>query len=190
MPPVAPDLTQLLLDLSAGRPDAEVELFPVVYQELEKMARMRLRQHKPGATLDTVGLIHEAYLRVIDQKQTSWENRAHFFAVASRAMRFLIIDYARKRSADKRGGPKHDLSLDDVLLPVESRAAHLVALDEALALLLEHDERLGVLVEYKYFGGFTYDEMASITGRSVPTLKRDWARARAWLYHTMTQPKA
>jgi len=187
MSSTAPDLTQLLLDLGNGRADAEAELFPFVYQELQMIARMRLRQHQPSATLDTVALIHEAYLRIIDQTSASWENRAHFFAVASRAMRFIIIDYARKQSAEKRGGGKQVVSLDEAMFAVEDRAAHLVALDEALAQLSEQNPRLGALVEYKYFGGFSYDELAAITGRSVPTLKRDWARARAWLYHSMSQ---
>jgi RNA polymerase sigma factor (TIGR02999 family) len=177
--------TQLLLDARTGRREAVDSLFVHLYDELRAIAHQRLRRQRPGETLNTTALVHEAYLRLIDQTRVGSADRAHFLALASRAMRFALIDYARSRTAQKRGGAGVDLPLDAVHLVADERAADLMVLNEALEQLTRASERLGRLVEYRFFGGLSYEEIAEITGQSVPTLKRDWTRARAWLYRAM-----
>jgi RNA polymerase sigma factor (TIGR02999 family) len=133
--------------------------------------------------------VHEAYLRLVDGARVEWEDRAHFFALASRAMRYILVDHARSQSAAKRGGPQPNLMIDGLQIAAEGgvaeRAADLLSLNDALDRLGAADERLGKLVEYRFFGGLNYDEIAAVTGRSVPTVKRDWRRARTWLYRSM-----
>ena len=177
--------TQLLLDARAGQPEASERLFAHLYDDLRSLAHARLRGHQPGATLNTTGLVHESYLRLIDRGQVTPEDRVHFMALAARAMRFVLLDRARARSRQKRGGSRRDLSLDGVPLAAEERADDLLALDEALERLRTQSERLADVVEYRFFGGFTYDEIAEITGRSIATIERDWVRARMWLYELM-----
>jgi RNA polymerase sigma factor (TIGR02999 family) len=179
-------ITALLKEAQAGDRDALEEVMPRVYDELRRIAHQRLMKHRPSQTLNTTALVHEAYLRLVDQKQADWQDRAHFFAVASRSMRFIIIDYVRARTAEKRGGAQDDLPLDDVQVAVaDERAADLLTLNDALEQLSAVNERLSQLVEYRFFGGLTYKEIAEVTGRSVPTVKRDWARARTWLYQAL-----
>jgi RNA polymerase sigma factor (TIGR02999 family) len=184
-----PDTTQLLLDARAGNRAAFDRLFSHVYDALREIAHQRLLKHRPGETLDTTALVHEAYLRLVDQTRAEWRDRAHFFALASRAMRFVLVDYARARTAAKRGGREPDVPLDAVQVAADERATDLVALAEALEGLTGVSPRLGEVVDYRFFGGLTFEEIAEATGMSVPTVKRDWARARAWLYRTM-QPAA
>jgi len=182
-------ITILLKEAQAGDRDAFEAVMPHVYDELRRIAHQRLRKHRPSQTLNTTALVHEAYLRLVDQTQADWQDRAHFFAVASRSMRFIIIDYVRARTAQKRGGAQNDLPLDDVQVAgADERAADLLTLNDALEQLADVNERLCQLVEYRFFGGLTYNEIAEVTGRSVPTVKRDWARARTWLYHAI-QPR-
>ncbi|HEX7071224.1 MAG TPA: sigma-70 family RNA polymerase sigma factor [Rhodothermales bacterium] len=179
------NVTDLLLQARSGDRGAFDSLFPLVYGELREVAHQRLLGFRSGETLNTTALIHEVYLRLVDQTRVSWENRAHFFAVASKAMRNVVIDHARAWSAQKRGGGNRPLDVDEVQIAADDRAFELVALDEALTRLTAHDERLGRLVEYRFFGGLEYEEIAEVTGWSVPTLKRDWRRARTWLYEFM-----
>ena len=193
MPASHDSVTLLLQQGSQGNRTALDDLYPAVYDELRSIAHDRLRKHRPGQTLNTTALVHEAYLRLIDQTKVRWNDRAHFFALASRAMRFILIDYARARTAGKRGGAQRDVSLVSIQLTddaraADERAADLLTLDQALVELTAANERLGQLVEYKFFGGLTYPEIAEVTGWSVPTIKRDWRRARAWLYRLM-QPE-
>lgn len=185
-----PAITQLLKEACVGNRDAFNDLLPLVYEDLRVVAHRRLGRFKRADTLNTTALIHEAYLRLVDQTQVTWQDRAHFFAVASRAMRNVIIDYARACSAEKRGGGERPVRLDDVQISAEDRAFEILALDEALEHLMKQDERLAQLVEYRFFGGLNYEEIAEATGWSVPTLKRDWKRARTWLYHFMRSGNA
>jgi len=179
-------ITTLLKEAQAGDRDAFKEVMPHVYDELRRIAHQRLMKHRPSQTLNTTALVHEAYLRLVDQTQADWQDRAHFFAVASRSMRFIIIDYVRARTAEKRGGAPDDVPLDDVQVAIaDERAADLLTLNDALEQLAAVNERLSQLVEYRFFGGLTYREVAEVTGRSVPTVKRDWARARTWLYRAL-----
>ena len=191
----AADTTQLLLEARAGQPEAAERLFAHLYDDLRRLAHARLRQQPAGATLDTTGLVHESYLRLIDRGRIAPEDRAHFMALAARAMRFVLIDRARARTRDKRGG-KHDaLPLDEGLLDggppsAEDRAADLLALDEALDRLHAHNARLARVVELRFFGGFQYTEIAELVGHSVATVERDWVRARLWLYRALQDPAA
>lgn len=137
------------------------------------------------STLSTTALVHEAYLRLMDQSRCDWQDRAHFLALAARAMRFVLIDYARAHSAQKRGGGSHAVPLDAIQLAAESRATEIVTLHEALEELATRDTRLSRVVEYKFFGGLTFEEIATVLGLSVPTVKRDWTRARAWLHRSL-----
>jgi RNA polymerase sigma factor (TIGR02999 family) len=181
----SPDTTQLLLDARAGDRAAFDRLFAHVYDELRRIAHQRLLRYRPGETLDTTALVHEAYLKLVDQSRSEWRDRSHFFALASRAMRFVLVDYARARTAQKRGGRRRDMPLDAVQVAADDRAADLLALTDALDRLSGVHPRLGEIVECRFFGGLTFDEIAEVTGMSVPTVRRDWTRARAWLHRWM-----
>lgn len=180
-------LTQLLHAARDGDANAANDLYEHVYDELRRIAQQRLRRHRPGDTLNTTALVHEAYLRLVDQTQVAWNDRAHFFATASQAMRYILVDYARRRTAQKRGGTQRDVPLSAVQVShaADARSADLITLNDALDKLTQYDERLARLVEYRFFGGLTYEEIAEVTSWSIPTLKRDWRRARAWLYRAM-----
>jgi RNA polymerase sigma factor (TIGR02999 family) len=183
--PAPPDTTQLLLDARAGDRSAFDRLFSHVYDELRGVAHQRLVRHRPGETLDTTALVHESYLRLVDQARAEWRDRAHFLAVASRAMRFVVVDYARARTAKKRGGGSRDVPLDAVQVAADERATDLLALSESVEQLATVSPRLAEVVECHFFGGLTFEEIAAATGTSVSTVKRDWTRARAWLYRSM-----
>jgi RNA polymerase sigma factor (TIGR02999 family) len=180
--------TQLLKAARGGDAGAVDELFGKVYDDLRRIAHQRLMRHGRGETLSTTALVHETYLRLVDQSRVEWQDQAHFFALASRAMRFILVDYARARSAKKRDGGA-GIPLDALQLAADERAGDLLDLDEALATLYGFSDRLGRVVEYRFFGGLSYEEIAEVMGCSVPTAKRDWARARAWLYQTMQADK-
>ncbi len=177
--------TELVLASRAGDRRAFDRLFVHLYDDLRQAAHHRLLRQRVGETLSTTALVHEAYLRLVDQSSLGWADRAHFLALASRAMRFVLIDYVRERSAQKRGGAAEIVPLDAVQLAAEERAADLLVLNEALEQLASYSTRLAELVEYRFFGGLTYEEIAEATGLSVPTVKRDWVRARAWLFRAM-----
>jgi RNA polymerase sigma factor (TIGR02999 family) len=166
------------------------ELFARMYGELRDIARQKLRSFRPGETLNTTALVHEAYVRLVDQSRVEPADRAHFLALASRAMRFVLVDHARARHAAKRGGGAAHVRLDDIQVAADERAEDLLQLDAALGLLSEADARLAEVVEYRFFGGLSHEEIAAATGRSVPTVKRDWTRARTWLYRAMQESAA
>jgi RNA polymerase sigma factor (TIGR02999 family) len=162
------------------------DLFPLVYDELRKVARHQLRGDR-HATLTTTELVHDVYLRLIDSQRISWQDRPHFLALASRAMHFILVDRARARSAAKRGGHEQAVTWTDRIAVSGGGSDDVLAIDEALGRLAAHSERLGRLVQYRFFGGMSYEEIAAVTGLSVPTVKRDWARARTWLVRFMDQ---
>jgi RNA polymerase sigma factor (TIGR02999 family) len=178
------DPTRLLLD-AQGEGSALDALFARVYDELRSIAHQQLRRHRQGETLNTTALVHEAYVRLIDQSRVDYKDRAHFLAIASRAMRFVLIDYARSRSAEKRGGGRAAVTLERVQVSADDCAGDLLALNEALDRLSSFDARLSQVVECRFFGGLSYEEVALAIGASVPTAKREWRRARAWLYVSM-----
>lgn len=155
---------------------------PLVYDELRRLARHLLRDERAGHTLDTTELAHEAYLKLVDQAQLDWHGRAHFFSIAARAMRQILVDHARKRQAQKRGGDRMRTTLSNGHLVWEGSWAELLDLDAALHRLDEMDARLRQVVEYRFFAGMTEAEVADVLDLSKRTVQRDWAKARAWLY--------
>jgi RNA polymerase sigma factor (TIGR02999 family) len=179
------DATQLLRDGRAGDARAFDRLFDHVYEELGRIARERLRRHRRGETLSTTAMVEEVYRRLAVPNGAAATDRAHFLALASRAMRFILADYARARLGRSRGGGGAEVPLDAVQAAADERAADIIALHEALEVLAQRNERLGRMVEYRFFGGLSFEEIAEVTGCPVPTVKRDWSRARAWLYRTM-----
>ena len=178
----APEITRLLDSLSSGDRGVLDVLFPLVYDELRRLARRQLSRERPGHTLDSVALVNEAYLKLVDQDNVRAENRAHFFAISARAMRAILVDYARARNAAKRGGGGAAIPLDEVEeLLSDEQAEHLEALDEALARLAAVNDEASRVVECLYFGGLTLDETAVALGMSVATVRRRWSFAKAWL---------
>lgn len=176
------EITARLIAWNSGDTAALDDVIHAVYKELRRMAGRYLRLEHPGHTLQPTALVHEAYLRLIDQTQVSWQNRAHFFAVAAQMMRRILVDHARTKQRDKRGGSARTLSLDEVLDVVKGREADLVALDEALESLTGIDPRKGRVVEMRFFGGLSVDETAEVLAVSPQTVMRDWKLAKAWLY--------
>ncbi len=154
---------------------------PVVYEELRRLAKQHLRRERPDHTLQATALVHEAYLRLVDQRAVTWQNRAHFFGVAAQLMRRILVDYARRRQAAKRGGAALKVSLNELVLAAEERSEEVVALDEALERLAAMDPRQGRVVELRIFSGLTVEETAEVLGISPATVKREWTMARAWL---------
>jgi RNA polymerase sigma-70 factor (ECF subfamily) len=180
-PSVGP-ITELLIDWRRGNEGAVNRLFPLVYDELRGLARRQLRGRRPGETLDTTALVHEAYVKLVDQTRAQVHDRRHFFALASKAMRHILVDHARARGAQKRGGGRPLTTLGENVAAGVSSAADLVAIDTALAKLEALDPRLGKLVEVRFFGGLSVEETADTLGVSPRTVKRDWQKARAFLY--------
>ncbi len=176
------EITQLLLDLSDGRREALGDLMPLVYGGLQQLARHHLRGERADHTLNTTALVHEAYLKLVDQDRVAWQNRSHFFGVASLAMRRILVNYAKKRNRLKRGGGAIRLSLDDgIVVMTEARAAEIVALDDALEQLEKVSARAAKVVECRYFGGLTVEETAEVLEVSPRTVKREWRMAKTWL---------
>jgi RNA polymerase sigma factor (TIGR02999 family) len=182
----APDVTQLLSDLRAGDADAVDAILPHVYGELQDLARRQLRGERDGHTLDTAALVHEAYLKLVRQDRVDWQSRAHFLGVASLAMRRILVNYARKRRAEKRGGGEVAATYHDGEIGKEAKTEELLALDEALDGLAARSERQARVVEMWFFGGLTHAEIAEALGVSEPTVRRDWRVARAWLSHVLS----
>jgi RNA polymerase sigma-70 factor (ECF subfamily) len=178
-------LSQLLDQWNNGDPNAFDKLMPLIYEELRKMARRYMRQQNPGHTLQTTALIHEAYLRMIKQKERHFQNRAHFFAVAAQAMRHILVDYARARQTVKRGGEVRQISLEEAALVTAERAAELVAFDDALKELENLSKRQSQVVELRYFGGLTVEETARVLDVSPDTVMRDWSMAKTWLHRAL-----
>lgn len=173
--------TELLQAISSGKSEASDQLIPLVYDALERIAKKHLRYERPGHTLDTSALVHEAYLKLIVQTDASWNNRAHFFAIASQAMRRILINYARKRSAIKRGNGLAAVTLEEGMVQDEIRPESLLDLDEALERLAKFSERQAQVVVMRFFGGLKEEEIAEALGISGPTVRRDWRFAKAWL---------
>ena len=181
------EITQLLLKWSEGDTDAHDRLTQLVYPELRRIARQYMRRESPAHTLQTSALINEAYLRLVDQRNTEWNDRVHFFAVAAQVMRHILIDHARKHRFAKRGGGAQLVPLDETAVLRQERAAEFVELDEALARLEGLDARKSHIVELKFFGGLTVDEIAEAMKLSPITIKREWRAAKAWLQLEMSQ---
>lgn len=178
--PVSENVTQLLLAWGHGDEAARDELIPLVYDTLRRIARHQLRGERPGHTLETTALINEAYLKLVEQS-VSWQSRAHFFGIAARLMRQLLVDHARARQRLKRGGDRQQISLTAAAGIAQEQAMDLLALDEALKALAEVDLQSSRIVELRYFGGLTIEETAQVMGISTPTVERGWRTARAWL---------
>lgn len=175
-------ITQILDDARRGDRDALDRLLPLVYDELHHLAHRHLRAERAGHTLDTSALLHEAYVRLVDQTRVEWQDRGHFFAVASQAMRRILVDHARRVLAAKRGAGWQRVPLDGDALPAEVRADTLLAVDEAMTALARLDERLCRVVECRFFGGLTEAETAEVLGVTARTVRRDWVKARGWLH--------
>ena len=181
MAPSQQQVTQLLLAWSGGDQAAGDELMPLVYDELRRLAHQCMKRERPVHTLQTSALLHEAYLRLVDQKNIQWQDRAHFFGIAARLMRQVLIDYARTRGYAKRGGGALRVSLDEAMIVSKKRAAEVVALDDALKSLAEIDPRKSQIVELRFFGGLSIEETAEVLAVSPGTVMRDWTLAKAWL---------
>mgnify|MGYP001179563649 CR=1 FL=1 len=177
------DVTQLLVKWSEGDKDALEHLMPLVYKELHLIAHRYLRREREGQTLQTTALVHEAFLKMIDQTRVKWQNRSHFFGVAAQAMRRILVDNARRRLSDKRGSGGVKISLDDKEIDVsDERASDLIMLDAALKKLEELDLQRSRIVELRYFGGLSIEETAEVLGIGTATVNRSWRVAKAWLY--------
>jgi RNA polymerase sigma-70 factor, ECF subfamily len=181
------EVTGLLLAWSNGDKEALDKLTPLVYDELHRLANRHLGRERPNHSLQTTALIHEAYLRLVDQRNPRWQNRAHFFAIAARLMRRILVDHARSRRYAKRGGAALRVSLAEVGDVAEVRAAEVVALDDALESLAELDPRKSRVVELRFFGGLSVGETADVLGVSPNTVLRDWSTAKAWLHREMSK---
>jgi RNA polymerase sigma factor (TIGR02999 family) len=177
----SPDVTQILQEVSGGDKDAPARLMPLVYDELRRLADYYLRQERPDHTLQPTALVHEAYLKLVDQTRVDWQNRAHFFGVAAQLMRRILVDHARRHRASKRGGLQQKMALDEAVDYSQPRDVDLLALDEALNALAQLDERQSRIVELRFFGGLTIEETAEALGVSPATVKVDWSMAKAWL---------
>ena len=180
--PPQKNVTQLLADWSHGNDAALNELTPLVYEELRQLAHHFMGRQRPDHTLQATALVNEAYLRLADQTNPSWQNRAHFFAVAARAMRQILVNYAQSQRSQKRGGGALKVELDEAAIVSPETSKEIVDLHEALDRLAALDPRKAQVVELKYFGGLNYDEMAEVLKISPVTVRRDWEFARAWLY--------
>jgi RNA polymerase sigma factor (TIGR02999 family) len=183
----AHDITGLLIAWRAGDRGALDRLLPIVYNELRRIAHRQLGGERPEHTLGTTALVHEAYLKLVDQTRAQLTDRAHFFAVAARAMRRILVDYARRHRALKRGGNAAQIDFSEATLTAGARADTLVALDEALARLADVDERVSRVVECRFFGGLTEEETAEALAVTARTVRRDWVKAKGWLYHALRE---
>jgi RNA polymerase sigma factor (TIGR02999 family) len=181
------DVTHLLIRWSNGDAGALDALMPLVYEELRRLAQHYLGREKPGHTLSSTALVHEAYLRLVTQTEVTWQNRAHFFGVAARMMRRILVDHARRNGYEKRGGGAMTLALDESIAAEKPRDIDLAALDDALNGLAKLDERQSRMVELRFFGGLSIEETSEVLGVSAPTVKREWASARAWLYREISR---
>jgi len=184
----APNITELLRAWGDGKAEAMDELLPLVYDDLRRRAAGYLRQERPDHTLQTTALVHEAYLKLVDQREVDWKNRDHFFAIAAQAMRRILVDHAKSRHRAKRGGEAEDVRLEDELLAAaDANGIDIAALDEALSRLAAFDPQQEKLVELRYFAGLSLDETAKALDISRATAAREWQVAKAWLYRELTR---
>lgn len=179
------DVTQILRAIGAGDANAAATLLEIVYPELRRLAHGYMQNERSDHTLQATALVHEAYIQMVDWKNVTWQNRAHFFAVAAKVMRNILVDHARQRNAQKRGGGIHTLALDDALSFPDDKELDIVSLDDALLELAEFDEQQSRIVELRFFGGLTIEETAHTLGISDSSVKRDWRIAKAWLYNRL-----
>ena len=185
-----PDVTALLRQVSVGNRQAMDTIIPLVYRELRSIAHHHLRREDPGHTLNTTALVHETYLRLVDLRRIEWQHRTHFFAMASRMMRRILVNYARRRKRVKRGGGRARLTLSELDLPIDENLDALLALDEALRRLEAANERRCRVVECRFFAGLSIEETAEALGVSPGTVKRDWRLARLWLNRQLAATSA
>lgn len=182
------NITQLLREWADGRREALDELLPHVYAELHRQAARALRRERQNHSLQTTALVHEAYLKLVDQRNVEWKGRSHFFAIAATAMRRILVDYARNRKREKRGGANENLPLEEAFLAAaDEMNVDLIALDEALTRLAEFDPQQERIVELRYFSGLSLEETAEVMDISRATVARDWDVAKAWLYRELTR---
>lgn len=181
------DVTQLLVNWSRGDKEALDSLFPLVYEELRRLARNYLRRERPDHTLQPTALVNEAFMRMVDQQHVNWQNRTHFFAIAANMMRRILINHAEAHNAAKRGGSDRKVMLDEAMNVFAERDIDLLALDEALTRLGEFDKVQARIVELRFFGGLTNEEVAEVTDVSLATVKREWAMAKTWLLRELTR---
>jgi RNA polymerase sigma factor (TIGR02999 family) len=186
MPKDAENITDLLVSYGRGNKESLDRLMPAVYDELRRQAARYLRREQPGHTLQTTALIHEAYLRLVDQRNVQWQNRAHFFGIAAQMMRRILVDHARTKKRAKRGGSDIKVSLDDATVAVKGQDLDVVALDEALSRLERIDAQQSRVVELRFFSGLTVEETAEVMQISPATVKRDWSMAKAWLHRELS----
>jgi len=186
MPQSSQNVTQLLIGWGKGDKEALDALLPLVYEELRKQAAGYLRRERVGHTLQTTALIHEAYLKLVDQKNVQWQNRAHFFGIAAQLMRRILVDHARTKKRAKRGGSDIRVSFNDANLMGQTKDLDIVALDEALDRLAEIDQQQSRIVELRFFSGLTVEETAEVLAISPATVKRDWSMAKAWLHREIS----
>src|SRR6266478_1679482 len=185
--PSQQEVTQLLRDWSGGNEGALEKLIPLVQPELHRLAHYYMSRERAGHTLQTTALLNEAYLQLTDKTQPQWQNRTHFMAVAAQLMRRIMVDHARARHALKRGGAAQRVTLDETALVTETRATELLALDEALENLAAFDPRMSKIVEMRYFGGLSTEEIAEVLKVHPNTVTRDWSAAKAWLYAALSR---
>lgn len=181
------DVTQILQDWREGNADAAERLFPLVYDELKRQARRYLFRERVNHTLQPTALVHEAYIKMIDQSSLSLQNRAHFFGIASRIMRQILVDHARAYNAEKRGGAAERFSIEDLDILPEQSAADLIELDDALKRLEAIDERKAKVVDMRFFGGLKDAEIAEVLGVTEKTVRRDWQFAKLWLFRELSE---
>ena len=183
------NITELLASYGRGDKESLDQLMPIVYEELRRQAARYLRREQAGHTLQTTALIHEAYVRLVDQRNMQWQNRAHFFGIAAQMMRRILVDHARSKKRAKRGGSEVRVSLDEATVAVKGQDLDVVALDEALQRLAEIDEQQSKVVELRFFSGLSVEETAEVMGISKSTVKRDWSMAKAWLHRELSGQK-
>ena len=187
MPPESPEITGLLKAWGGGDAAALDQLTPLVYEELRRLARRYMRNERAGNTLQTTALVNEAYLRLVDAQRVAWQDRVHFFAVSAQMMRRILVDHARSHHYAKRGGGAVTLELTEAVATPERREMDLLALDDALHSLAKLDERQSRMVELRFFAGLSIEETSEVLGVSAPTVKREWASARAWLFREISR---
>ena len=186
MPEPGGDVTRLLGQLRSGKPDVGEQLVPLIYEELRRIAGAQMRRERPGHTLQATAVVNEAYMRLAGGQEVDWQSRAHFFAIAAKTMRRVLLDYARQRQAGKRGVGAHKVDIDAELLVGDDRIEDVVALDEVLRRLTEMDPDQGRIVELRFFAGLNVEETAEAMGISPRTVKREWRLAKAWLDRELT----
>jgi len=183
----SPQITKLLLQWREGKAEALDELVPLVHDELRRIARNFMRRQNPGHTLQTTALVNEAFIRLVDSNRVNWQDRNHFFAISAQLMRRVLVDVARRKNSLKRGGERVQVTLDDKLNVSDEKETDLIALDEAMSLLAELNPRQSQIVELRYFGGLTEEQIADTLEISSRTVRRDWNLARAWLFRELNR---